>query len=88
MDHHNILEPYRKSNKYYNGHYVCLWQVTEREIVGHWQWDDLVALEDWYQAIVMPAFRLLSRNPVPMALQNESVDLSDVMNKLFRRFLI
>ena len=66
--------------------YVCLWQATEREIVGHWQWDDRVAHEDWYQAIIMLAFRLFSRNPVPMALQNESVDLSDVMNKLSRRF--
>ena len=32
---YNILDPYRMSNKYYNGHYVCLWQVTEREIVSH-----------------------------------------------------
>ena len=36
MDHYNIQDPYRKSNKYYNGHYVYLWQVAEREIVGHW----------------------------------------------------
>ena len=34
----------------------------------------------------MLAFRLFSRNPVLMALQDESVDLSDVMNKLSRRF--
>ena len=65
IDHYNIQDPYRKSNKYCNGHYVCLWQVAEREIVGHWQWDDLVAPEDWYQAIMMPAFRLFGRIRCP-----------------------
>ena len=35
MDHYNIPDPYGKSNEYYKGHYVCLWQVTEREIIGH-----------------------------------------------------
>ena len=29
-----------------------------------------------------------NRNPVPMALQDESVDLSNTINKLSRRFLI
>ncbi len=35
MEYYNIVDPYGKSNQYYNGHYICLWQVTEREIVGH-----------------------------------------------------
>jgi hypothetical protein len=43
MDHCNIADPYGKSNQYYNDHYLCLWEVTEGEIVGHWQWDDLIA---------------------------------------------
>jgi hypothetical protein len=43
MDHYGITDPYGKSNQYYTDHYVCLWEVTEREIIGHWPWDDLVA---------------------------------------------
>ena len=46
MDHYNILDPYGKSNQYYANHYVCLWKVTEREVVGRWQWDDLFTNED------------------------------------------
>ena len=42
INHYNIPDPYRKSIEYYNGYYLCLWQVTEKEVVGHWQWNDLV----------------------------------------------
>lgn len=38
-------------------HYVCLWQVTEPEMVTHLPWSDLADNEDRYQRIVMQAFR-------------------------------
>jgi hypothetical protein len=88
MDHYKIPDPYGKSNQYYNDHYVCLWQVTEREIIGHWQWNDLVAHGNWYQEIIMPAFRQFGRKTVPKSPEDETFYLSAVMNKLSRRFLI
>ncbi|KAI0449148.1 hypothetical protein F5B21DRAFT_495283 [Xylaria acuta] len=55
MDHYKIQDPYGGSD-YYNNEYVCLWQVTSAEIVGHWEWDYLVDDENWYQNIILPAF--------------------------------
>lgn len=55
MNNYNIPSPYGKSN-YYTNHFVCLWQVTEPEIVGKWSWGDLVKNKDWYQQIIIPAF--------------------------------
>ena len=88
MDHYKIPDPYGKSNQYYKDHYVCLWQVTKREIVGHWLWNDLVARRDWYQEIIIPAFRQFNRKTVPKSPVDETCDLSTVMNKLCRRFLM
>lgn len=82
MNHYNIPDPYGKSNQYYNDHYVCLWQVTKLEIIGHWQWSDLVAHENWYEEIIMPAFRQFSRKTVLVSPEDESFDISAVMNKL------
>ncbi len=84
MDHYNILDPYRKSNQYYNDHYICLWQVTEREIVGQWPWSDLDTHENWYEEIVMPAFRQFRREAVRMSTGDESFGLSAVMSNLSR----
>ncbi len=47
MDYYNIQDPYGKSNAYYTDRFVCLWQVTEPEIVGHWKWSGLVENPDW-----------------------------------------
>lgn len=86
--HYNIQDPYGKSNHYYIDHHVCLWQVTEREIIGHWLWSDLAGHENWYEEIIMPAFRRFTRETVPMSPKDESFGLSAVMNKLSRRLLI
>lgn len=56
MDHYKIRNPYG-SGRYCDDHYICLWQVTGREVVGSWSWDELSADENWYGNIVMPAFR-------------------------------
>lgn len=57
MDSYGIPDPYGRGNQYYFGHHVCLWQVTEAEIVGHFQWDYLKQKDNWYEDIIMPAWR-------------------------------
>jgi hypothetical protein len=82
MKHYNIADSYGKLNEYYNDHYVCLWEVTKREIVGHWQWNDLVAHENWYQEIIMPAFRRIDREVV------EADSLLNLFTRLSHRSMI
>jgi hypothetical protein len=48
MDHYDISDPYGRSNQYYKDHYVCLWQVSEREVVGQWSWSELITHGNWY----------------------------------------
>jgi len=88
MDHYKILDPYGKSNQYYVDHYVCLWQITKREIVGHWQWDDLITNEDWYEQIIMPAFRRFRGEWLPKSRGDTAFDLLTAMNQLSRKSLI
>lgn len=55
MGYYQIQDPYRNSNAYYVNHYVCLWQVTKAEIVGHWEWNKLENNKNWYREIILPA---------------------------------
>ncbi|KAI1115832.1 hypothetical protein F5Y14DRAFT_105174 [Nemania sp. NC0429] len=58
MDYYGIRDPYGMGYKYYYDEYLCLWQVTEAEVIGHWEWADLNAYgADWYRNIILPAFR-------------------------------
>jgi hypothetical protein len=82
MEHYAIADPYGKLNEYYKDHYVCLWEVTKREIVGHWQWNDLVGHENWYQEIIMPAFGRVDRKAV------EADSLSNLFTRLSRRSMV
>ncbi len=88
MDHYEIPNPYGKSNQYYVDHYVCLWQVTEREIVGHWLWDDLITNEDWNEQIIMPAFRQFRVERLPNSCGDMAFDLSTAVNQLSRKSLV
>lgn len=81
MDHYEILDPYGKSNRYYVNHYACLWEVTEGEVVGHWQWDEINKTENWHQNIIIPAL-MESRK---VALQ-DTFDLSAAIGSLSRKF--
>ncbi|KAK4149622.1 hypothetical protein C8A00DRAFT_18714 [Chaetomidium leptoderma] len=36
VNYYNIADPYRKSNQYCKDHYLCLWEVSGREIVRQW----------------------------------------------------
>ncbi|KAF2806328.1 uncharacterized protein BDZ99DRAFT_523786 [Mytilinidion resinicola] len=79
MEHYDISNPYGKKDQYCIDHYVCLWQVTEDEIISHWKWDELAASENWYEDIVMPAFQNFSQSSIPKA---EDSDLSKIMDRL------
>ncbi|KAI1316093.1 hypothetical protein F5Y16DRAFT_393242 [Xylariaceae sp. FL0255] len=56
MAHYGIEDPYGRNNEYYADEYLCLWQVTPAEIVGHWSWDELERVSNWYSDIIIPAF--------------------------------
>ncbi|KAJ3566632.1 hypothetical protein NPX13_g7066 [Xylaria arbuscula] len=56
MDHYKIRNRYGY-RPYYDNEYLCLWQVTAAEIVGHWGWNDLQNDEDWYKNIILPEFQ-------------------------------
>lgn len=79
MDHYGVKDPYGKSNQYYIHHYVCLWEVPEQEIIGHWEWNDLAPNENWYNDIILPAFR---ENATSRPLEEETSGLLAAMNQL------
>jgi hypothetical protein len=85
MDHYGINDPYEESNQYYIDHYLCLWEVTRREIIGHWEWTDLVANEQWYHEIILPAFK---EHTISRPLEEETLGLSAAINKLSCMFLL
>jgi hypothetical protein len=79
MDDYNISNPYGGTTQYCVDHYVCLWQVTEKEIIGHWQWDELCKAADWYEDIVMPVFRRFNQTSIPRV---EDSEMSRMMDQL------
>ncbi len=87
-NYYNIADPYGKSNQYCKDHYLCLWEVSGREIVRQWDWDDLAVHWNWYDEIVMPAFRKFRSEFVSKSLRNESSDLSTAIGKLSRQLAI
>jgi hypothetical protein len=57
MEYYSISDPYNQGNRFYVDEYVCLWEVTPEEVVGHWEWDEWANNENWYEEVVMPAFK-------------------------------
>lgn len=58
MQHYKIERPeHHRDADYSFGHYVCLWEVTPAEVVGHCAWDDIGDYNSWYKDIVIPAIR-------------------------------
>jgi hypothetical protein len=84
MDHYEVKDPYGKSNQYYINHYLCLWEVTGQEIIGHWEWADLVAKEQWYDETILPAFQ---KRTISRPLGGETSGLLAAMNQLSCMFL-
>ncbi|KAF7137135.1 hypothetical protein CNMCM5793_007199 [Aspergillus hiratsukae] len=83
MNYYDILDPYGRSNAYYRDHYLCLWEVTSDEVIGHWEWSELVKNDHWYEEIVLPAFRehdeTLFSNPPGGGLFNFSTLLDELL---------
>lgn len=82
MSHYGILDPYERSNQYYKDHYLCLWEVTTPEIVGHWQWDDLATNDNWYEEIIMPEFERHNERLFTRPVAAEALDLAGLLNAL------
>lgn len=84
MDHYNITDPYGQSNEYYVNHYVCLWEVTEAEIVGHWDWNHLASNENWYEDVILPAFQRFATKAfgADRCVEENMYDLQDSFKKL------
>ncbi|KAL4937570.1 hypothetical protein BDV06DRAFT_71041 [Aspergillus oleicola] len=58
MMRYNIRDPYGRSYKYYDDHYITLWEVTPEEVVGRWDWEnELEGNPRWHEQIVLPAFQ-------------------------------
>lgn len=55
MEFYGIQSPYRAD--YWDGHFLCLWEVTPEEVVGVWEWNDLRSKLNWYDEIIMPAVK-------------------------------
>jgi hypothetical protein len=84
MDYYGVKDPYGKY-QYYIDHYLCLWEVTGREVIGHWELADLVTNERWYHEIILPAFRARKTS---QPLEDETSGLLASMNQLSCVFLL
>lgn len=87
MDRYGIPDPYGLGNAYYFDEHVCLWQVTEAEIVGHFPWDALEQNDNWYQDIIMPAFREFTEQQPVNPTEDAIDDLLHGFNELSGRFV-
>jgi hypothetical protein len=89
MEYYCIPDPYKKGSKYYVNHYVCLWEVNEEEIVGHYGWEELAKTTNWYDEIVMPTFRKFSgrRRSDAASIRASAFDMSTMMEGLPSKFL-
>ena len=85
IDHYRVKDLYGKSNQYYIHHYICLWEVPEQEIIGHWEWNDLAPNENQYNDIILPAFR---ENTTSRPLEEETSGLLAVINQFSYAFLL
>jgi hypothetical protein len=79
MDYYGVKNPYGERGTFCKDHYLCLWEITEREIIGQWNWDDLVKNPRWYEEVILPAFR---KHTVSQAPKEEDFELSSALNQL------
>ena len=84
VSHYNIENPYG-GNRYCDDHYLCLWEVSAREVVGHWRWDYLAKHPDWYPEIVMPAFEAFRNTFVPRPRASFHVSWETGTGKISRK---
>lgn len=67
-----------------------MFQVTEDEVVRHWNWNELSHIDGWYELIVLPAFKKHERK-YEKALRREKeyeegkeAEVASLMDKLCR----
>lgn len=77
----------REFLRYYIDHYVCLWQVTEEEVVGQWPWKDLVKNERWYEDIILPAYYQNKRKMASKSSEDALSGLSKILEEAHRKLL-
>jgi hypothetical protein len=84
MEYYRIPDPYNSGSRYYIDHYVCLWEVTEEEIVDHYKWEELAKTTNWYEDVIMPAFRKSSRRKKSNSTSTRAsaFDMSTMMESL------
>ncbi|EMD86662.1 hypothetical protein COCC4DRAFT_82748 [Bipolaris maydis ATCC 48331] len=84
MKHYEIPDPYNKGMEYYTDHYVCLWEVTTEEIVGHYEWEVLANNKDWFDDIIAPEFRKFKREKKSESASTRpsAFDMSTIMESL------
>ncbi|PVH90682.1 hypothetical protein DM02DRAFT_710326 [Periconia macrospinosa] len=82
MEHYGIQDPYNNGNRYYIDHYVCLWEVTKEEIVDHYEWEELAKHANWYEEVIMPAFRKFSRKNVSAPARTSAFNMSTMIESL------
>lgn len=82
MDYYEIPNPYGESNSYYTDHYICLWEVTDDETIGHWEWDDLSQNDRWYEEIILPAFIEHDKRALASPLNEGVFNLESILDVL------
>jgi hypothetical protein len=84
MSHYGVCNPYGRT-LYYRNHYLCLWEVTEAEVIRSWAWDDLMKKANWYKEIVLPAFKEHDLKLNCATLGEQNFDLSSLGDALPRK---
>lgn len=85
MAYYGVQNPYGRSS-YYRNHYLCLWEVTEEEVVGNWAWDDLKEITNWYDEIILQEFMKHDQEANYATQVEKDLDLSALRHALPRKF--
>jgi len=80
-ERYGVKNPYTRD--FFSDHYLCLWEVTPAEVVGTWPWNKLREADNWYENIVMPAFKE-RRAARQRAVQAATRDVDTVASVLAR----
>jgi hypothetical protein len=84
MQHYGIgiQDPCQKQSSYCRDHYVCLWEVTEEEIVSTYAWDELARRANWYEDVIMPAFCKFTKGNVSAPTGTSALNMSTMIRRL------
>lgn len=77
MLHYGVADPYGNAYQYFTDEYLCLWEVTPEEIVGHWDWMTIATNPRWYEEEILPAFEKHNTPPLHQAQIRLAFNMSD-----------